>query len=99
MRTMSTIRSAALTAILAGGGCMLQLTAGCTATGGCRADDGVPRADCLVCRKNGDLACVCVRIEADTPRCELGGTTYYFCSDDCRVEFLKDPARYSATLR
>lgn len=99
MRTMQHIRAASVTAILAGGACILHSMVGCTATGGCRSDDGVQRAECPVCRRNGDLACLCVRIEAATPRCEYGGVVHYFCSEECRVEFLADPERYSAARR
>lgn len=95
MRVMRTIRAAAmascLASCLAGVPCILS---GCAATGGCCEDDGIPRANCLVCKKNGDLACVCVKITDATPRCELDGVTYYFCSEDCRRDFLKEPGRY-----
>ena len=74
------------------------ILAGCTADGPC-VDDGIPRAQCLVCKKNGDLACVCVKVLPDTPRCAYEGETYYFCSDDCRREFLRDPARYLPMAR
>jgi YHS domain-containing protein len=53
-----------------------------------------PHAECLVCKKNADLACVDVAVDEKTPRAEYGGKTYYFCSEECRVEFLKRPARY-----
>ena len=52
------------------------------------------RAECLVCKENADLACVDVKVKGDTPRAEYDGKTYYFCSDDCRREFLKHPAKY-----
>ena len=65
---------------------------------GCRAG-GPPRergptAECPVCAHEGDLACVCVEIEPDTPHCQCGGKTYYFCSDECRADFEKHPERY-----
>lgn len=53
-----------------------------------------PTAECPVCRHESDLACVCVRIEPDTPRCECAGQTYYFCSDECRADFQAHPGRY-----
>jgi hypothetical protein len=63
---------------------------------GCRASPAYagPTAECPVCRHEGDLACVCVRIEPDTPRCECAGETYYFCSDECRADFQAQPERY-----
>ena len=51
-------------------------------------------AACPVCRCEGDLACVDVRIKSDTPRCSCGGKTFYFCSDECRQRFEKQPAKY-----
>jgi hypothetical protein len=57
------------------------------------APDG-PMAECPVCKHEGDLACLCVEIEPDTPRCECGGRTYYFCSEECRADFAERPERY-----
>lgn len=51
-------------------------------------------AQCLVCKSEGDLACVDVKVHADTPRTVFQGTTYYFCSEQCRKEFEKDPQKY-----
>jgi len=52
------------------------------------------RAECLVCKSEGDLACVGVKVHSDTPRTEYMGRTYYFCSEQCRKQFEKDPHRY-----
>jgi YHS domain-containing protein len=54
------------------------------------------KAECLVCKHNADLACVDVKVDKDTPRAEYQGKTYYFCSETCRQEFLKNPAKYVA---
>jgi hypothetical protein len=51
-------------------------------------------AQCLVCKHEGDLACVDVKVRADTPRTEYGGRTYYFCSEQCRKQFEAAPMRY-----
>jgi YHS domain-containing protein len=53
-----------------------------------------PHAECLVCKKNADLACVDVEVDKDTPYVEYQGKTYHFCSNDCRDKFAKDPAKY-----
>ena len=53
-----------------------------------------PTATCHVCRYNNDLACLNVRIKDSTPRTEYRGETYYFCSVDCRVAFIKNPVKY-----
>jgi YHS domain-containing protein len=54
-----------------------------------------PTAECPVCKHEGDLACVCVHVEPDTPRCECAGEVYYFCSDECRADFQRHPERYA----
>jgi YHS domain-containing protein len=46
--------------------------------------------ECHVCRYNNDLACVCVKVDATTPREVYLGTTNYFCSEDCRTAFVKN---------
>jgi YHS domain-containing protein len=51
-------------------------------------------AECAVCKANADLACVDVTVDDQTPRCDYNGKTYYFCSNSCRDEFAKDPAKY-----
>jgi YHS domain-containing protein len=53
-------------------------------------------AECLVCKVNADLACVDVTVKGDTPRAEYLGKTYYFCSNECRDKFVKEPAKYVA---
>ena len=67
-------------------------TAGAVAAAGSATDC---RAECLVCKENADLACVDVKVKGDTPRAEYNGKSYYFCSDDCRREFLKHPEKYA----
>jgi len=47
-----------------------------------------------VCKRNGDLACLEVRVEEDTPSLDLDGRTYYFCSEECRDDFARRPERY-----
>lgn len=51
-------------------------------------------ANCPVCEYNADLACVRVAVRADTPRADWNGTTWYFCSEECRAAFLSDPNRF-----
>lgn len=83
------IRRAMLAGLLLHAGFALS---GCASTP--RADDGSPRAVCLVCKCNADLGCMDVKITEATPRCEYQGKTYYFCSDDCRKDFLRKPEKY-----
>lgn len=52
-------------------------------------------ANCPVCVQRGDLACVCVHVEADTPAAEWNGRKWYFCSDSCRASFLADPRHFT----
>lgn len=59
------------------------------------SSDGRAHAQCLVCKHNADLACVDVKVDQKTPRCVCDGRTYYFCSDECRREFEKNPQKYA----
>lgn len=51
--------------------------------------------DC-VCAHNRDMACVVVKTDPATPKVVYQGKTYWFCSEDCKAAFLKDPAKYCA---
>ena len=69
---------------------------------GCASDSSAhrqasagPHGECTVCKKNADLACVDVAIDDKTPRFDYRGKTYYFCSNECRSEFIKHPAKYA----
>jgi YHS domain-containing protein len=84
-RPMKTLLSVAFAAVL--------LVAGCASVpepaSGC--------ANCPVCAHQADLACVCVKIGANTPSCEWNGHTWYFCSEECKKAFLADPRHFMAT--
>ena len=71
----------------------LCLIAGCATQSKDAAQSG-PAATCYVCRYNNDLACVNIHVKDSTPRTDYQGTTYYFCSKDCREEFLKKPDKF-----
>jgi YHS domain-containing protein len=60
-----------------------------------RPNDPRPLEECPVCRENADLACLNVRVDAATPHAQYKGKTYYFCSEECRVLFEKNPAKYA----
>jgi YHS domain-containing protein len=66
----------------------------CISPSASESSESVQHAQCLVCKSEGDLACVDVKVHDDTPRTEYMGKTYYFCSEQCRKEFEKDPRRY-----
>ena len=73
------------------------LVAGCAAGGarsGAAGQSSVGHAECPVCKYEGDLACVDVAVDESTPRADIGGRTYYFCSEACRSKCRKQPARY-----
>ena len=74
---------------------LLALVAGCATSSPRAMQASGPAEICHVCRYNNDLACVQVKLKDATPRTEFQGTTYYFCSDECRVAFLKNPEKYS----
>jgi YHS domain-containing protein len=73
---------------------MLMLAAGCAADGSSAAASAGPHAECLVCKKNADLACVDVSVSSKTPTYMYNGQTYYFCSDECHDKFMKNPEAY-----
>ena len=50
---------------------------------------------CWVCVHENDLACVKVNVDSKTPSAEYNGVTYHFCSEDCKKEFLANPAKYA----
>ena len=72
----------------------LCFVAGCATPSNDIAHNSGATATCHVCRYNNDLACVDIRVKDTTPRAEYQGTTYCFCSDDCRTAFLKKPEKY-----
>lgn len=72
---------------------LLGLAAGCATSSSESAKKG-PTETCHVCRYNNDLSCVCVNVKDSTPRTSYQGTNYFFCSDDCRKDFEKKPAKY-----
>jgi YHS domain-containing protein len=49
---------------------------------------------CWVCVNENDLACVKVDVDAKTPTAVYNGKTYHFCSEQCKKEFLANPAKY-----
>jgi hypothetical protein len=78
----------------------VALVLGLFAASSCRTDASssvqVPagHAICPVCRAQGDLACQDVAIRPETPSSEHLGVTYYFCSQQCREDFDRDPETY-----
>jgi Cu+-exporting ATPase len=67
------------------------------AAAGCAAKhpaDARPVAVCQVCSCNRDMGCLRVRVDENTPKAEYESKNYYFCSDKCRDNFLKDPEKY-----
>jgi YHS domain-containing protein len=73
---------------------LAQVLVGCATTSEESAQNSGPTDICHVCRYNNDLACVCVKVKDTTPKADYQGTTYYFCSQDCRTAFLKNPEKY-----
>jgi len=69
----------------------LLAVAGC---GAMSTKDSRPIAEDPVCVYNGDLGCSRVRVDERTPRALYKGKPYYFCTEECRDAFMKDPAKY-----
>lgn len=40
-----------------------------------------------------------IEVDADTPRADYEGQTYYFCSEGCQERFLSDPAKFIARAK
>ncbi len=75
---------------------MLALAGGCVSNSSSTCSSLQPgHAECLVCKKNVDLACVDVKLDDNTPHADYNGRTYYFCSQECHDEFVKDPQKYA----
>jgi YHS domain-containing protein len=74
--------------------CFLAACAGCVGDRP-KIADGAQHARCLPCVQEGDTPCIDVRVDASTPRAEWQGVTYYFCSDECRRTFVKNPESYA----
>lgn len=70
---------------------IVMLAFGCATT---RHRDAHPIAEDVVCLYEGDLGCVKVRVEENTPRTAYDGRVFFFCSERCREEFLKDPEKF-----
>ena len=84
------VMALSIACVIAFGG--IALVGGCAAgRGGC---DCRQTEECPVCKYNGDLGCVCVRVDGATPRSERNGRTYYFCSTDCKAAFDREPRKY-----
>ena len=86
---MKALLSAACAAVL--------LLAGCASVP--EPDPASGCANCPVCARHADLACVCVKVEADTPSCEWNGRTWYFCSEECKRAFLADPRHFTPAAK
>jgi|GEM_PF-2714680 YHS domain-containing protein len=56
-------------------------------------------ARCSVCVTRGDWACVDVVMHDQTPRCEYDGQVWWFCSADCRTDFVNAPQRFTGEDR
>ena len=74
---------------------VLFATIGCGLTpSAAQPGQGTDRAECIVCKHNADLACVDISVTKDTPKVLYEGTQYYFCSEECRANFLKNSSEY-----
>ena len=92
LRHVYLVMVAGLLAMGAFGGCATPPPVACKVGSG---TSGV-HAECLVCKKNADLACVDVEVDGKTPSADFLGKRYYFCSDECRKEFVKNPGKFVA---
>lgn len=61
---------------------------------GCAPHDPRPKAEDIICLCKGDLGCVSVRVDGQTPKSEYEGAIYYFCAGRCKAEFDRDPEKW-----
>ncbi|MFN3533525.1 MAG: YHS domain-containing protein [Candidatus Brocadia sp.] len=47
-----------------------------------------------VCAYFSDMGCINIVVDENTPKSTYEGITYYFCSNDCKVDFDKNPSKY-----
>lgn len=74
---------------------LLAFVSGCVSNSASTCASMQPgHQECLVCKKNVDLACVDVKVDDKTPTAQYNGKTYYFCSDECHDQFVKNPEKY-----
>jgi YHS domain-containing protein len=55
---------------------------------------GATEQQCPVCRDRRDFDCLVVDKSPRTPHADYAGRTHYFCSENCRTEFQRNPSRY-----
>jgi len=72
----------------------------CTAMIGCTSTPepqhlSANQDTCWVCVHEHDLACMKVDIDDKTPSAVYNGKTYHFCSEECKKEFMANPAKYA----
>jgi len=80
---------------------VLAMMIGAIVIAGCTTNPPTPpttqpaqHAECLVCKRNADLACVDVLVDPSTPQYDYDGRTYYFCSEECKSKFVREPGKY-----
>jgi len=77
--------------------CLLLVALGCTAVA--HEEPAASASDrtvqCSVCVYHRDLGCVDVTVDNQTPSCEWGGRTWWFCSEGCREQFQKTPEKFA----
>ncbi len=86
------MRSNLFTAAILG----LLLLAGCQSSDLIGTSSAQPKAQCLVCKMNADLACVDLDSTQKNPTYLYNEKTYSFCSDECKTKFVKNPEKYVA---
>lgn len=72
---------------------VLLILTGCASTA-TSYKKGEPLVVDPVCAYLSDMGCVNVEVCENTPKSNYDGTTYYFCSKECKVDFDKNPSKY-----
>lgn len=53
-------------------------------------------SQCPVCSKDADLGCLNVKVTESTPRTTYKDHNYFFCSEECKADFLADSEAFKS---
>lgn len=74
-------------------GVFLLAITGCANTIG-SSKKGQPLVIDPVCAYLSDMGCINIVADESTPKSTYEGVTYYFCSEECKKDFDKNPSKY-----
>lgn len=79
---------------------LLFAVIGCASTGPqTLTQSGQHIAEDPVCAYFSDMGCIDVAVMENTPQSTYEGEIYYFCSQQCKIDFDKKPSKYLTKRR